>query len=234
VPADIWYDYLATCTGTLTVSTCGTADYDTKLAIYHGFACPVSDAEFIDCAEDSPGCPNFTSTLVVPVTCGQEYKIRVGGWMGAQGTGVLTVSCAPDPAGFNYCTATPNSTGSPAVMSYSGSASVSANDLQLIASSAPADQNGLFIYSPDVAALPLENGVLCLGNTTLGFILRLPFVTTDTTGTMTHTLDNTSPPDRLGQIEPGSTWRFQAWFRDVPAGGAGFDFSDGLELLFCP
>ena len=31
---DVWYLYDATCNGTLSVSTCGTADYDTDLVLY--------------------------------------------------------------------------------------------------------------------------------------------------------------------------------------------------------
>ena len=34
--ADIWFSYAATCTGTLTVSTCNTATFDTDLVVYQG------------------------------------------------------------------------------------------------------------------------------------------------------------------------------------------------------
>jgi hypothetical protein len=36
-----------------------------------------------------------------------------------------------------------------------------------------------------------------------------------------------------GAIDPGDTWRFQAWYRD-PAGpcGTGFNLSNGLEVTF--
>ena len=40
------------------------------------------------------------------------------------------------------------------------------------------------------------------------------------------------PPGAL--IVPGSTWYFQGVFRDVPAGGAQFNFSAALEVLFLP
>jgi len=93
VPSDVWYDYLATCTGVLTVSTCGLADYDTKLAVYAGNACPVDDERLLGCEEDTTGCPGYTSIVTVPVIAGEWYKIRVGGWLGAQGSGMLSVSC---------------------------------------------------------------------------------------------------------------------------------------------
>ena len=43
VNQDIWYDYVATCTGLLTLSTCNAADYDTRLAAYVDTACPVTE-----------------------------------------------------------------------------------------------------------------------------------------------------------------------------------------------
>jgi hypothetical protein len=51
---------------------------------------------------------------------------------------------------------------------------------------------------------------------------------------MTFLLDNTSPPSAATQITAGSTWNFQAWFRDPAAGGAFFNLSDGLNLTFAP
>ena len=50
-------------------------------------------------------------------------------------------------------------------------------------------------------------------------------------------LDFTAPPTNAGggQINPGSTWNFQFWFRDpMGPGGNGFNLSDGLQVDFCP
>ncbi|HMN97158.1 MAG TPA: hypothetical protein PKC43_11770 [Phycisphaerales bacterium] len=90
---DIWYFYTATCTGTLTVSTCGAATYDTRLAAYTG-ACGALD--LVACNDDGPGCPGFTSIMNVPVVCGTTYLIRVGGF-GGSGSGTLTLTCAGKP-----------------------------------------------------------------------------------------------------------------------------------------
>jgi hypothetical protein len=87
---DIWYRYTALCPGTLTVSTCDNADYDTDLVIYDGTDC--SNLVLLGCEDDTSGCGGFTSTLSVDVIAGNEYLIRVGGWNeGDQGTGTLTI-----------------------------------------------------------------------------------------------------------------------------------------------
>ena len=62
---------------------------------------------------------------------------------------------------------------------------------------------------------------------------RLP-VENATGGTLQHLLDNTNPPNTFTVIAPGTTWNFQAWFRDPAAGGSGFNLSNGLELTFLP
>lgn len=140
----------------------------------------------------------------------------------------------PTPDPVNYCSALPNSSGGPASIGWHGSPSVAVNGFVLTCTSAPASHNGLFIYSPDPVESPLGNGNVCVGPQTLGFVLRLPFVTTDLAGYAEHALDMTAPPHALGLILPGSTWFFQCWFRDLPAGGAFFNFSDGLQATFCP
>ncbi len=101
---DLWYNYTASCTGTLTVSTCnedgGDALYDTDLVAYDGCACPASDANLLGCSDDAAGCTAsgtaFPSRVQVPVVAGQCYKIRVGGFQaGSAGLGTLSVSCTP-------------------------------------------------------------------------------------------------------------------------------------------
>jgi len=88
---DIWYDYTATCNGQLTVTTCGTATFDTRIAIYDGCAiCPPSS--LIECNDNAAGC-GLTSEVVNNVLAGNCYKIRVGGTLGAVGSGDITVAC---------------------------------------------------------------------------------------------------------------------------------------------
>lgn len=100
---DIWYNYVASCTGTLTVTTCeelgGSADYDSDIVVYNGCdACAPSAADIAGCNDDDPdhpcGTTLFHSTVNIPVCEGQCYKIRVGGWGPADvGMGNLNVVC---------------------------------------------------------------------------------------------------------------------------------------------
>ena len=88
---DVWYHYVADCTGTVTVSTCDDADFDTRLAAYTG-PCPVTNEEIVGCNDDGDGCGGFTSIMQFAATKAVDYKLRIGGF-GGSGTGNLTISC---------------------------------------------------------------------------------------------------------------------------------------------
>jgi hypothetical protein len=95
--SDIWFNYTAECTGTITIDTCGSG-YDTAVAVYDGCACPVGAA--IACNDDCPagGPCEFTlqTCLTVSVTQGNCYKIQVGGFSGLQGSGVINITKGKD------------------------------------------------------------------------------------------------------------------------------------------
>ncbi|HEU0041526.1 MAG TPA: hypothetical protein VFQ15_04155, partial [Jiangellaceae bacterium] len=100
---DVWYDYTATATGVLTVSTCNAATFDTKIAIYSGLTCPTGAP--IGCNDDFGGCAGFTSTATAPVVLGAHYLIRVGGFSSTTptGTGTLTITPPVGPPAFDVC-----------------------------------------------------------------------------------------------------------------------------------
>lgn len=141
---------------------------------------------------------------------------------------VLSWSFTSGGLGTSYCLSVTNSTGTSAAISAAGSSSVAANDLTLLAGGVP-DQPGLFFYGPEQIILPFGNGFRCVGGT----IGRLGVVNA-TGGSMSYLLDNTMPPNAATTITPASTFNFQAWYRDPLAGGASFNLSDGLEILFSP
>lgn len=130
----------------------------------------------------------------------------------------------------NYCSALPNSTGKTASISHQGSRVVTLNDFVLAAKDLPTFQLGLFIMGPGQASTPFGNGTLCVGG---GILRLLPAVGTGP-GSCTLALDFTNPSSTASQIDAGETWNFQFWYRDVAAGGAGFNLSNGLSATFCP
>lgn len=98
---DIWYLYTPACDGTLTVETCGLANYDTVLAAYPAGVCPPTQASQIICADDTSGCVGLTTRIQFLVGDASTYLIRVGGFNSAQGTGTLRVRLDPFDR-FNY------------------------------------------------------------------------------------------------------------------------------------
>jgi hypothetical protein len=86
---DIWFSYTATCDGNVNFSTCGQADFDTRLAIYSGTC---ESLALVGCNDDGPGCPGLTSSMDVELVKGQTYFLRVGGFSN-DGTGTISISC---------------------------------------------------------------------------------------------------------------------------------------------
>jgi hypothetical protein len=98
---DVWYILTASCSGNMTVSTCGTAGFNTKIAAY-SLACPPLGS-LIACNNDGAGCSGFTSSMTFPVVAGNSILVRLGGVSGG-GTGTLNITCvpvAPCPADFD-------------------------------------------------------------------------------------------------------------------------------------
>ena len=114
-----------------------------------------------------------------------------------------------------------------------GTASLTANDLTLTVSGAPQGQFGLFFYGEGEDFFFVGDGAICV-KPPLNRVY--PVLQTDGAGTTSLALDLGSPPFSAGggQIAPFETWHFQFWFRDPPGGPAGFNFSDGLAVTFCP
>ena len=97
---DIWYRYVPTCTGSALISTCGNANFDTRIAVYEGASCPTASTPLLACNDDGAGCASGTSRVNFSVNAGATYWVRVGG--GAGGAGGLFVSCTQTCVGdFN-------------------------------------------------------------------------------------------------------------------------------------
>ncbi|MFZ4575970.1 MAG: hypothetical protein ACOYN0_16395, partial [Phycisphaerales bacterium] len=91
---DVWFNYPCFTTGNLTVDTCG-ASFDSKLAVYSSSGCTNYEARILACSDDV--CGN-NATVTIPVTAGQNYTIRVGGFAGAVGSGNLNLTLVVPPS----------------------------------------------------------------------------------------------------------------------------------------
>lgn len=97
---DIWYEWTATCTGAVNLSTCAMTTVDTKVAVYApGAPCPPTDQYLVTCDDDS--CDLRRNDVTFFAIAGQRYLIRLGnfptsGGEGTGGVGTFTISCAEE------------------------------------------------------------------------------------------------------------------------------------------
>jgi hypothetical protein len=113
---DVWYLFTPNFTGNVLFSTCGTASYDTNIAVYApGSTCPPTTGNLITCNEDGSGCSGYSSKAFFGVQSGQTYLLRIGGWgngndQGEEGSGTFSVTeytQQPPPPNDNCADAIP-------------------------------------------------------------------------------------------------------------------------------
>ena len=146
------------------------------------------------------------------------------GGFGGEGTFLLEPIGGNDDVGMAFCISTVNSTGSAAVLSGSGSASISANSLTLRSDNVP-NSSGLFFFGPNQIQVPFGDGFRCVG----GMTQRINPPVFGMGNAATRMID----VQALG-FSAGQTTNIQHFFRDTQAGGAGFNTSTGLEISFLP
>ncbi len=93
---DKWWNYTASCTGTLTIESTDWGSVAHAVAIYDGWDCPPADENVLGCSV-STSDPIF---IAVPVTQGRQIKFRIGSWGGDTGsTAELSITCGPTQCG---------------------------------------------------------------------------------------------------------------------------------------
>ncbi len=137
---------------------------------------------------------------------------------------------APSCGGHEtYCVASGNSSGQVASISTCSSTSLSANAFHLQVQGAPPNKFGLFFFGTQEHFALYGEGALCVKPP----LKRIyPLLVTDGAGAASAPLDLTSSV--FGGLQAGQVRRFQFWYRDPLGGPAGFNFSDGLKVTFCP
>lgn len=126
------------------------------------------------------------------------------------------------------CFGAVNSTGFATTLDTHGAPSVFTNDFALEVQFAPPGTNGTFFFGTALANVPFGDGVRCAG----GSLYRFGNVTVDASGTAARALDFTTFPGST--IAAGGQRWFQFAYRDLAAGGAGFNASMTQRVAFCP
>jgi hypothetical protein len=232
--SDLWFTFTAAGTQ-VDVDTFGSS-FDTVIEAWEG---PCVSPTWIYCNDDSGG--TLQSFLSIATVAGQAYHLRVGGYYGLQGDGVLNVVGAGHPpgstVGTNYCTANANSTGMTGVITGIGSAVVAADNLTLEASRLPLSSFGYFLTSLTQSVTPNpggSQGILCIGGPIGRYTGPGQIKYSGATGVYTLLLDLTQIPTPTGFVPAvvGQTRNFQSWHRDSVGGVATSNFTNGLAVTF--
>ncbi len=171
---------------------------------------------------------DFTTTLPIGADLTRIRVLPKPGPGATCNTYDLRIDVLQTPIGTSYCQAGVNGYTTEARILAAGSSSVSANLLMLWCQAFPGANPGILIASPTQAQVPFGDGFRCVG----GGILRLA-----ASSAVDHVAVYT-PNFTSGQgtaITPGTTWNFQAFYRDTTLpGGTGFNLTDGVSIAMTP
>jgi hypothetical protein len=184
-----------------------------------GGQCSTSGTIMSYCHTCGAGMANI-SPYFHPTTA-QIMKARV------QASGCMPAYCTMEAIG--YCPLSPNSVDPfGAQIGWQGSLRLSQGAFMLETTSVPPNTPCMYIFGPNQTQAPFGNGYRCVASP----VLRLPRFNASPWGDALWMLDFASYPGST--IAAGAPQHFQLWYRNSAAGGAGFNFSDGLRVAFCP
>jgi len=136
--------------------------------------------------------------------------------------------------GTRYCSpAVPNSTGTFGRIEAQGAGHAGGQPLHLVATQLPNNVFAYFLASPNAASTttPATSGVVCVGNPLSRFNGPGQVGNTGSIGRISLDVNTNSIPLPTGgvlAIGAGTTFRFQAWYRD----GATNNLTDAVAVLF--
>jgi hypothetical protein len=141
-----------------------------------------------------------------------------------------------DCGGLSFCPSTPNSSGQPSILGYTGSIGVIDNFFFLAGANLPVGQTGYFLGAQNegfIANPAGSQGYLCLGSQSLARF-RSQLGQVDIGGQFSAQIDLRSiPATPPVAVNPGETWNFQFWHRDGNPGPTS-NFTPALMVTFCP
>ena len=165
----------------------------------------------------------WVEDVVVPSGCYDLGGYPASPWAGLY-CRLFGTDVSDDLSTHYPCAATLNSTGSPAHLSVTGSASVADANFVLGAEPVP-NQPGIFYYGTTQISVPFGNGVRCVG----GSVQRLGI-----SFASGNRLTRQASAELILYGAVGLTRHFQAWFRDPQGGGLSFNFSDASTITILP
>lgn len=157
-----------------------------------------------------------------------------GGVVAVEGPMSMSPPCSP---AIPYCGQTAaNSVGQLASIEQIGSAELQGSSFGIVIRDLPPQAPTLLLASLEVGFAPMPGGSLgnlCLGGSISRFVDQ--FQPASSTGALLFNPDLDAMPTPLGfvQATPSQVWHFQAWYRDVHAGGSS-NFSAALSVDVCP
>lgn len=180
----------------------------------------------------SGGFPNAGVSITNTTASPKPYWLQVFMWAhGDYGymTYSLDVQATITIPFVSYCPGAVNSTGAAAVLSGTGSPSISANTMTFSATQLPATTMGLLASGLAQTQSAFGDGALCIA----GSVARLRVAPGTSGGTWSAPMDfPTLPP---GVISPGSVRYVQLYYRDSAGPlGTGFNLTNGVAVSFAP
>ena len=140
--------------------------------------------------------------------------------------------------GVDFCEpAVANSTGRLGEIAATGSTSVAANNVRLLARNLPNGSSGFFLTSQSTGVVPMaggSQGTLCIAGPAIGrYVGPGQVKNSGMIGSFFLDINLTQHPTPTGFIAvlPGQTWNFQCWYRDANPGPTS-NFTNALRVMF--
>ena len=203
------------------------------------FAATGNEVWFTRVSPNTTGEPirvtSLTSTgsqivVTAPTTAGPgDLLVKIPGAANSTISNPWPVNPQSATAPQSYCSSSPNSVDPfGAIMGWAGSTIRSNNNFTLTTTSVPPNAACLYYFGPNQAFTAFGNGFRCVGSP----VTRFPVMNASPFGDASYTLNFNS--GAASTIPANSTRNFQLWYRNPAGGGAGFNLSDGLSVVFCP